>query len=219
MQLRWQAGRALDALPATRATCTWHVNRWGVAAADLRPCRPPLPPCPLRPQVLEASLTARQGYVLQCLAVASVAGTGTEIDSLACILVEVATMVRRQRLPQRAGGRGSGGGGEGAPAEAAAGASIMPAGRAAACPCSSTGDARAALRPRIQTLLPARSCGRRRRRAWRSMPWMRMRCCRRRRCQWTSRPSRPRLWQVEGEELPTWVRNLGASVAAAQELG
>lgn len=44
--------------------------------------------------MLEASLTARQGYVLQCLAVASVAGTGTEIDSLACILVEVATMLR-----------------------------------------------------------------------------------------------------------------------------
>lgn len=45
-------------------------------------------------QVLKAFLTARQGYILQCLAAATGTGAETDLDSLACILADVATMVR-----------------------------------------------------------------------------------------------------------------------------
>ncbi|PRW61397.1 Conserved oligomeric Golgi complex subunit 1 [Chlorella sorokiniana] len=44
-------------------------------------------------EVLKVFLTARQGYIMQCLAAATGAGAETDLDSLACILADVATMV------------------------------------------------------------------------------------------------------------------------------
>ncbi len=58
---------------------------------------PPLPLLAL--QVLKAFLTARQGYIMQCLAGATGAGAETDLDSLACILADVATMVRSPACP------------------------------------------------------------------------------------------------------------------------
>lgn len=57
--------------------------------SPLRLARPYLPPA----QVLKAFLTARQAYVMQCLSAATGAGADTDLESLACILADVATTV------------------------------------------------------------------------------------------------------------------------------
>ncbi|EFN52303.1 hypothetical protein CHLNCDRAFT_139073 [Chlorella variabilis] len=44
-------------------------------------------------EVLKAFLTARQAYIMQCLSAATSAGADTDLDSLAFILADVATMV------------------------------------------------------------------------------------------------------------------------------
>ncbi|PSC70573.1 conserved oligomeric Golgi complex subunit 1 [Micractinium conductrix] len=44
-------------------------------------------------EVLKAFLTARQAYIMQCLSGAAAAGADTDLDSLAFILADVATMV------------------------------------------------------------------------------------------------------------------------------
>ena len=51
-------------------------------------------PPPAVTQVLKAFLTARQAYIMQCLSGAAAAGADTDLDSLAFILADVATMVR-----------------------------------------------------------------------------------------------------------------------------
>lgn len=43
--------------------------------------------------MLKAFLTARQAYIMQCLSAATGAGADTDLDSLAFILADVATMV------------------------------------------------------------------------------------------------------------------------------
>lgn len=49
--------------------------------------------CPAAAQVLKAFLTARQTYIMQCLSAATRAGADTDLDSLAVILADVATLV------------------------------------------------------------------------------------------------------------------------------
>ena len=44
-------------------------------------------------QVLKAFQTARQTYIMQCVSVATGAGADTDLDSLAVILADVATLV------------------------------------------------------------------------------------------------------------------------------